>query len=989
MSHNNPVNKAAAQTRIAASRDDFLVALFGLASAELLLELRCIHPETESARVLWSPVGDAQRFAETLRQADALNKSDHNIYFAPCLRSEQKGSAEAVAFVPVLWVDIDCDDDPQLRASALQKLHDFDPAPSIILDSGGGWHSYWLLDEPVILHDDTARQQIARVLHGLFSAVGGDAEYAKSVASMMRLPDTVNTKCDRGGVVAVLTEFYPDRRYPLEAFEWLAVKPSKSNDTTRIAHSDNGHAPLPPITLDYLAHGASNGNRNRALFDAACQFRDAGYSQSEAETELVPRHVADGTGDENPAAREREAHATIASVYSQTPRDPIATPPPDARQTVDRLVSRYGMTEKQDQPTSEQIAEAVKACAHLEAIDWAVQRQRLKDLCGREVRLSDLDRQYRQARKTLERERIQDYTERETYFEANGSMIYHRETYRGPVEKTVAAWSGCVVERISQVNDDGQMEHITALELRNEQQTVTLQVPSEMFGDDAALRRFIAGRAGEAFTVRAGMGKHLAPAILSLSGDYPRRTCYGFMGWTKIDDRWTYIAPGVCVNADGVMDDPPEIELDSRLRDYRLQDTEWKNSLAAFEAMIPVLPKQLAPTCIAFALLPLVQSFFPSAAPRPAIHLTGTYSSGKSELAALMSSFYGSFSRDTPPAQWGDTINTVEAMGYPLASALYWVDDYKNIYADERTFTRFLQSYSRGMGRGRLTREAKLRKERACRGTILSTGETVLEGEASVLSRMLVLDVPPWEKRDPNGEALRQADLLRQYLPGFTVEFATWIARQVEEGDLVADIKRRFEDNVNGYRGKLAAAGGSQANTGRIVQNWAVLVTVYQLLWHFLDDNDAADVLPSWQDVIHETAQTVRQERASEVFLDLLGQLIAGGQAVIDDDMRNPRVATPGVTIIGYRDANFVYLLPEIAFKEVMKVQSLRYNVAAIGTQLYEDGYLVPGNSKSHLTVQMRVRDSRVRLWRLKSQILTGDNGDDGDTTPNMQKQGA
>jgi hypothetical protein len=988
MSHNNPINKAAAQTPLAATRDDFLTTLFGQANAELLLEMRCIHPETESARVLWSPVGNAQRIAATLRQADALNKSGHGVFFAPCLRNQQKGSAEAAAIVPALWVDIDCDDDPQLRASALQKLHDFDPKPSIILDSGGGWHSYWLLNPPVELPDDAARQQIARALHGLFAAVGGDEDYAKSVASLMRLPDTINTKPERGGVVAVITEFHPDRRYPLSAFEWLVVKPSKSNGIAWNVHSDNGHAPLPQVTLDYLAHGASNGNRNRALFDAACQFRDAGYSQTEAETELILRHVADVTSDENPTAREREARATIASVYSQSPRDPIAAPAPDARQIVSHLVDRYGTTEKQDTPTSEQIAEAVKACAHLEAIDWAVQRQRLKDLCGREVRLSDLDRQYRQARRTLERERIQDYTERETYFETGGSMIYHRETYRGPVEKTVASWAGCVVERISQVNDDGQMEHLTALELRNEQQTVTLQVPSEMFGDDAALRRFIAGRAGEAFTVRAGMGKHLAPAILSLSGDYPRRTCYSFMGWTQIDERWTYIAPGICINADGVLADPPEIELDSRLRDYRLQDVDWENNLAAFESVIPVLPKQLAPTCIAFALLPLVQRFFPNAAPRPAIHLTGTYSSGKSELAALLSSFYGAFSRDTPPAQWGDTINTVEAMGYPLASALYWVDDYKNIYADERTFTRFLQSYSRGMGRGRLTREAKLRKERACRGTILSTGETVLEGEASVLSRMLVLEVPPWEKRDPKGEALKHADLLRQYLPGFTVAFATWIAQQVEEGDLVEDIKQRFEDNVNGYRAKLAATGGSQANTGRIVQNWAVLVTVYQLLWNFLDDNNAVDILPSWQDVIHETAQAVRQERASEVFLDLLSQLIAGGQAVLDDDMRNPRVPTPGVTTIGYRDANFVYLLPEIAFKEIMKVQTLRYNVAAIGTQLYEDGYLVPGNSKSHLTVQMRVRDSRVRLWRLRAQILTGDSGDDGDTIPDAQKQG-
>src|SRR5690606_18753869 len=151
----------------------------------------------------------------------------------------------------------------------------------------------------------------------------------------------------------------------------------------------------------------------------------------------------------------------------------------------------------------------------------------------------------------------------------------------------------------------------------------------------------------------------------------------------------------------------------------------------------------------------------------------------------------------------------------------------------------------------------------------------------------------------------------------------------------------------------------SQANTGRIVQNWAVLVTVYQLLRRFLDEQDAADVLPGWQDVIHETAQTVRQERASEVFLDLLGQLIAGGQAVLDTDMRNPREVGPGQTLVGYRDANFVYLLPEIAFKEVNKVQSLRFSVSAIGSQLREDGYLVPGNSSNHLTVQMRVRDGR------------------------------
>ncbi len=153
-----------------------------------------------------------------------------------------------------------------------------------------------------------------------------------------------------------------------------------------------------------------------------------------------------------------------------------------------------------------QIAEAVKACAHLDAVEWAVQRQQLKALCGDGLRLSDLDRQYRQARKALEREKRQEYSENEEYYEADGRMVYRHTTYHGPIEKTVAAWTGRVTERISQVNDDGQVEHVTALELRNDHQTLTLQVPSEMFGDDAALRRFIAGRAGKPSPCALGWG---------------------------------------------------------------------------------------------------------------------------------------------------------------------------------------------------------------------------------------------------------------------------------------------------------------------------------------------------------------------------------------------------------------------------------------------------------------------------------------------------
>ncbi len=545
---------------------------------------------------------------------------------------------------------------------------------------------------------------------------------------------------------------------------------------------------------------------------------------------------------------------------------------------------------------------------------------------------------YRQAKQEATRAQFPSgMVDSERYLEAEGGIVYERQTERGQVKQVVSTWTAHVREWLTQHHDDGQSEHVMRLQLRHAERTLTLDVPSELFGDANALQRFIAAQAGGIYTVRAGMSKHLVPAIMALSGELPQRSTYRFVGWTQRDGQWVYVSPQVSVTGQGYVPHPPEVELETRLRDYGLVQTNWPLSLQAFTSTIAVLPKRLAPTLLAFAMLLVVQRFFPAAAPRPAIYLVGTSGSGKSEIAALLSSFYGQFTRDTPPAQWGDTVNTVEALGYALADALYWVDDYKACYADERTFTRFLQSYSRGMGRGRLTRDAKLRQERPCRGVLLSTGETTIEGEASILARMLVLDVPPWEQRDPQGKGLAQAETLRQYLSGFTAHFAAWVATRADAGTLSKHLANGFEQSVQGYRANLKARMGQQANTGRMIQNWALLVTVYRLLGEFLESQQAEGILPGWQDAIVETVQAIQEERAGQVFIDTLGQLLASGQALLATDMRTPEAPRPGATIVGYLEGQFIYLLPDIAFREVNRGQPLKFTANAIGAQLKEE----------------------------------------------------
>lgn len=937
-----------------ADRNAFLRALFAGAPDNLYLELRCIHPDGQPPRTFWSKIGDKLNLVNVFNRAKQANVDGYGVYFAPCLRREKVGKAESAALLTALWVDIDCDGDANRYNTAFDKLNNFELKPSTVVDSSGGLHAYWFLSEPFHLEDNSARDKAASILRGLSEALGGDNQYVKSVASVMRLPGSVNTKPERNDATVSVLELHLDRRYTLDQFAWLEAKPPKVERISGIeVVTLNGHHLLPERTEAYLTSGASEGSRNHELFAAACQLRDAGHSQAEAERQLIPRHVASGS-------TEREAIATIKSVYRRPPREPIRSP----RDQVASLLERYRQPTISQHPTSDEIREAVRACVTLDPIEWATERQRLKTVCRDGLKVSDLDRLYRDARKHLDRITRIEAQEVESYVEIGDKLVHRRQTTHGLMDQTVADWTGRVIERISRVDDEGQIEHIAVVQFRRDGKQICVEAASEVFGDDAALRRLIAGRAGEGFTVRAGMGKHLAPAILSLSGIYPNRTSYSFMGWTQIDGCWTYITPTEKAKTDGVPQH--EVELESRLRDYRLTQTTWEDAHIAFQAMMEVFPPDIAPTLIAFTLLPLFQRFFPAAAPKPALHLVGTTGSGKSEVASLMARLYGQFSRDTPPAQWGDTVNTVESLGYALADALYWVDDFKHIYADEKTFTRFLQSYSRGMGRGRLTRESKIRHERPCRGHILSTGETTMAGEASVLARMIVLEMPPWESRDPSGNALMQADQLRRNLSGFTAHLAIWLATQADLGTLTRDIKACFEAGINHYRVLLNTSGAKANNTGRVIGNWAVLKTVYGLVDCFLAEH-GAPTLPPWIDLAVESAQAMREERAGQLYLDIILQLAASGRAAICDTEQMHEVS-PHTPILGYKQDGFVYLLPDIAYREVCKIHDVNFTLQSIGSQLKEDKLLIPGTT--NLSIQKRLNGQRVRVWQFPVDVF-------------------
>ena len=154
-----------------------------------------------------------------------------------------RGSEASATLLPALWADLDVagpghssDRLPPDREAALRLLETIPRPPSIIVDSGGGLHVYWLLREPLILVTDADRQAAKHLVERLQGALreaaaehGWGVDHTANLAQLLRLPGTLNHKTERARPVRV--DFFPlahqldDFRYRPQDFDPLPDPP--------------------------------------------------------------------------------------------------------------------------------------------------------------------------------------------------------------------------------------------------------------------------------------------------------------------------------------------------------------------------------------------------------------------------------------------------------------------------------------------------------------------------------------------------------------------------------------------------------------------------------------------------------------------------------------------------------------------------------------------------------------------------------------------
>jgi len=162
------------------------------------------------------------------------NKEGFNIYFGICSRKEQKGEKSAVFEMPGIWSDIDGKHHGGKQGAwaylwsmiGRSKLD-----PTVILDSGNGYHLYHLIKQPEVLKSKEDILKLEGYVKGVSQLLGGD--HTHNINRIMRLPgfDNVKDLSNPKPCKIITCDF--ERRYSLADFDsyWMEITESQTNDS--------------------------------------------------------------------------------------------------------------------------------------------------------------------------------------------------------------------------------------------------------------------------------------------------------------------------------------------------------------------------------------------------------------------------------------------------------------------------------------------------------------------------------------------------------------------------------------------------------------------------------------------------------------------------------------------------------------------------------------------------------------------------------------
>lgn len=169
------------------------------------LEMRAIDRQNQKIRREF--VSSIPQFLE--RASDAKYEG-WEIYFGVSTRYGDAGKKMDCYRVRCVWCDLDSTDKTLTEIKALK------PQPNLVVESGGGFHLYWMLQHPLLVRRDERWSIIEAVNRGLCNKFDGD-KMAVDASRILRVPDFFNHKYEPAR--KVIAHFLRSTPYNLPDFK--------------------------------------------------------------------------------------------------------------------------------------------------------------------------------------------------------------------------------------------------------------------------------------------------------------------------------------------------------------------------------------------------------------------------------------------------------------------------------------------------------------------------------------------------------------------------------------------------------------------------------------------------------------------------------------------------------------------------------------------------------------------------------------------------
>lgn len=498
------------------------------------------------------------------------------------------------------------------------------------------------------------------------------------------------------------------------------------------------------------------------------------------------------------------------------------------------------------------------------------------------------------------------------------------------------------------------------------------EMDAEDFGNDRKLKAVLDGASGALDPVRAGMSKHLSPAVKLLTADdVVKMRRYMCTGWK--DNKFLILgreAPNIIIKLDKQMP-------------YRIdQEANLETGMEALRHLLKAINPELSTVILSFIFQAPLARLTAWGHERYAIFSSGRTGSFKTSFAQCAMSIYGpDFMRRELLIKWGPgtTANAIMHLAVRLHDMPVLIDNFKPTTGDgTRGFVSLTHNILEGGEKLRLKRSTDgLRSSRPAFCWPYYTGEDVPDTDTASLARILIV---PFEwQRGEISEDFKQAQRLAAHFCAVGGSWIEWLeSNEAREAIEALNSENEFIARREKWAEKLKEVRSDIVNIWRVAINLAT----NELAWETLMMHPVIGPLAQEFQEFHQSGleKIVAREMADATagamegvrFITILRELITTKRAILkrrDIHIRPPTDEEKSLydynkdRIIGWQDAEGAYLLPTMTRSVIEKLAGPdilgHLSNAAIYKHLDEMGFLLRGE-KSTKTLQMEGKSQRV-----------------------------